>query len=128
MTRLSVISLVLLLAACDAGTRGLGDVPASRQQVEGAVFNVYASGDLAQAVRINRQFAPRIGPLAGQAAVAIQQATGCRVTEIAGDAAVLVGRLQCPSKVPACQVDAVLKGPRGASLPVIRRCSQTGSS
>lgn len=126
MIRIVLPLLLILLAACDAATTGLRDVPAVPQQIDGASFAVYRKGDLAQAVRTNRQFAPRIGPLAGQAAVAMQQATGCKVTDLAGDAAVLTGRLDCSGRPrPACDVDAVLKGARGASMPVTRRCTRS---
>ncbi|EAQ04534.1 lipoprotein, putative [Pseudooceanicola batsensis HTCC2597] len=124
MDRLIPIFLLILLGACDAAPTGFRGVPPSRHVVEGSQFSVYRKGGLAQAVRTNRQFAPRIGPLAGRAAVAIQQATGCRVTELAGDAAVLVGRLRCDAPVArACEVDAELRGRRGMRLPVVRRCA-----
>ncbi|MBY6157825.1 hypothetical protein [Pseudooceanicola nitratireducens] len=116
------LCLILLLAGCAAPTLGFRGAVVSDHVVEGCRFKVYHSGDQAQAVRINRQFAPRIGPLAGRAAIAMQQGTGCRVTEMAGDAAVLVARLSCGAPHPSCKVDAVLKGRRGFRLPVVRDC------
>jgi len=105
---------LMLLAGCAAPTSGFRGAVATEVVVEGSRFQVYRKGDQAQAVRINRQFAPRIGPLAGRAAIAMQQVTGCRVTDMAGDAAVMVGRLSCTATpVAACKVDAVLKGRRG---------------
>ncbi|GGE41851.1 hypothetical protein GCM10011360_31680 [Primorskyibacter flagellatus] len=113
----------LLLAACDAPTRGFGGAEVSRHVVEGSSFTVHLKGDQAQAVRTNRQYAPRVGPLAGRAAMAMQQASGCRVRRIAGDAAVLVGALSCSAAAhPACEVDAVLVGRRGLRVPVRRTC------
>lgn len=115
--------MLLILTACAAPTSGFRGVPGQPVHVEGSDFMIYRKGDQAQAVRVNRQYAPRIGPLAGRAAMAMQQATGCRVTDMAGDAAVLVARLSCKAAVrPACQVDAVLKGPRGVRIPVVRDC------
>ena len=114
----------LLLTACDAPTRGFGGAEVSRHAVEGSSFTVHVKGDQAEAVRTNRQYAPRIGPLAGRAAVAMQQASGGRVTRIAGDAAVLVGALSCSAAPrPACEVDAELLGRRGLRVPVRRTCS-----
>jgi hypothetical protein len=115
--------VMLLLAGCAAPTSGFRGAVASEVVIEGSRFQIYRKGDQAQAVRTNRQFAPRIGPLAGRAAVAMQQVTGCRVTDMAGDAAVLVARLSCGGpRVAACQVDAILKGRRGVRVPVVRRC------
>ncbi|WP_407494562.1 hypothetical protein [Pseudooceanicola sp. MF1-13] len=114
---------LVLLAGCAAPTSGFRGAVSSDVVVEGSRFQVYRSGDQAQAVRVNSQFAPRIGPLAGRAAIAMQLVTGCRVTDMAGDAAVLVGRLSCAAApVDACEVDAVLKGRRGYRMPVVRRC------
>lgn len=123
MTRPGLLILSLLVGACDAPTPGFRGAVVSRHVVDGAAFTVHHKGGQAEAVRTNRQYAPRIGPLAGQAAVAVQQATGCRVTQLAGDAAVLVARLSCGgAPVAACQVDAVLRGRRGVSVPVYRDC------
>ena len=95
--------------------------------VEGSAFTVHLKGGMAEAVRTNTQMAPRIGPLAGRAAIAMQAASGCRVRDIAGDAAVLVARLSCGGTTrPACEVDAVLKGRRGLQEPVVRRCGDAG--
>lgn len=113
---------LMLLAACDAPTRGFGGAEVSRHTVDGSSFTIHHDGGMAQAVRTNRQLLP-IGTLAGQAAIAMQQATGCRVRDLAGDAAVLVARLNCGKAVaPTCEVDAILKGRRGMQIPVVRRC------
>ncbi|WP_205965382.1 hypothetical protein [Pseudooceanicola onchidii] len=119
----AVLSCLPILAACDAPTPGFRGADVSRHTVDGSTFAVYVKGETAQAVRTNRQFAPRIGPLAGQAAVAMQAASGCRVTRLGGDAAVLVGSLSCGGRPRApCDVDAVLQGPRGFRAPVLRAC------
>ncbi|WP_375175760.1 hypothetical protein [Pseudooceanicola sp.] len=116
--------LLFMLAACDAPTPGFRGAEVSRHVIDGSAFTVHVKGGMAQAVRTNRQFAPRIGPLAGRAAVAMQQASGCRVTRIAGDAAVLVARLSCgKGQGRACEVDAVLAGRRGLRVPVVRHCT-----
>ena len=123
MTRLILVLVAISVTACDAPTSGFRGGEVSRHQIGGAAFTVYVKGGQAQAVRTNRQYAPRVGPLAGQAVVAMQRASGCRVTEVAGDAAVLVGRLSCKAKKwPACDVDALLKGRRGLRVPVRETC------
>jgi hypothetical protein len=122
MMRVFFVLIGLTLTACDAPTPGFQGSEVSRHVIEGSSFTVYVKGSTAQAVRTNRQFAPRIGPLAGRAAIAIQQASGCRVTSLSGDAAVLVARLSCAKPVRPCDVDAELKGRRGFSLPVVRTC------
>ena len=122
--RFGPVILLCVLAACDAPTPGFRGAEVSRHVIEGSAFTVHVTGGLAEAVRTNAQWAPRIGPLAGRAAIAIQRASGCRVTEMAGDAAVLMARLSCSAPVrPACEVEAVLKGRRGYRLPVVRHCA-----
>ena len=119
------LSLILLLgfAACDAPTREFRGAAVSRHTVDGSSFTVHVAGGTAQAVRTNRGFSPRIGALAGRAAVAMQAASGCRVSRIAGDAAVLVGDLSCGvAGHPACAVEATLTGRRGFRAPVVRHC------
>jgi hypothetical protein len=123
----SLLPLICLaLAACDAPTPGFRGAEVSRHVVDGSAFTVNVKGDTAEAVRTNRQYAPRIGPLAGRAAVAMQAASGCRVTRMGGDAAVLVAKLSCGrDRVRACDVDATLVGPRGYRAPVVRACATT---
>ena len=125
MMRLSVVLIALTLMACEAPTPGFRGAEVSRHVIEGSSFTVYVKDSTAQAVRTNRQFAPRIGPLAGRASIAMQRASGCRVKSLSGDAAVLVARLSCGGPIRACDVDADLKGRRGYSLPVLRRCGDT---
>ena len=115
--------VVALLAGCAAPVDEFRGVPGARASVDGSEFMIYRKGDQAQSVRTNVQYAPQIGPLAGRAAVAMQQVTGCRVKYMAGDAAILVGELSCPATDhPPCEVDAGLKGRRGYRLDVTRRC------
>ncbi len=120
---------ILAVAGCDAPTHGFARTAPIQQVVQGSHFNIYHDGNQAQAVRTNVEFAPRIGPLATRAVIAMQQATGCRVSDLAGDAAVLVGRLSCTKKPrPACAVDATLRGQRGYRLPIRHACTAPLSS
>ncbi len=90
-----VLTLLLVLAACSAGTPHFRDVPATRIAVNGSVFDVRVRGKLAEAVRVNTQYAPRLGPIRDRAALAMAQVSGCPVLDVLGDAAVTVGVLGC---------------------------------
>ena len=85
----------LMLAACSAGTPHFRDVQAKRIAVNGSVFDVRVRGDLAEAVRVNSQYAPRLGPIRERAAMAMAQVSGCPILDVLGDAAVTVGVLGC---------------------------------
>ena len=86
---------LLLLAACSAGTPHFRNVPATRVAVNGSVFDVRVRGKLAEAVRVNAQYAPRLGPIRDRAALAMAQVSGCPILDVLGDAAVTVGVLGC---------------------------------
>ena len=49
----------------------------------------------AEAVRLNPQYAPRLGPIGDRAAFAMAQVSGCRVTGVLGDQVVITGVLDC---------------------------------
>ncbi|CAD0186407.1 hypothetical protein RUESEDTHA_03315 [Ruegeria sp. THAF57] len=89
------LTLLLMSAACSAGTPHFNDVPATRIAVNGSVFDVRVRGELAEAVRINTQYAPRLGPIRERAALAMAQVSGCPILDVLGDAAVTVGVLGC---------------------------------
>ncbi|QBF29983.1 hypothetical protein [Thalassococcus sp. S3] len=84
-----------LLCACNAPTRHFRDVPLTRIAVEDSIFDIRIKGELAEAVRINRQYAPRLGPIGPRAARAMAHISGCEVERILGDQAVILGILDC---------------------------------
>ncbi|MCG7522125.1 hypothetical protein [Ruegeria sp. Ofav3-42] len=86
---------LLVLAACSAGTPHFRNLPATRVAVNGSVFDVRVRGELAEAVRINTQYAPRLGPIRDRAGLAMAQVSGCPILDVLGDAAVTVGVLGC---------------------------------
>ncbi len=96
MTRYLVISLLFLLAACTGGQGHFAGAKLTRVSLEGAVFEVRLRGNLAEAIRINPQYAPRLGPLRALAEEAMAVASGCEVTTVLGDQAVMIGVLDCP--------------------------------
>lgn len=87
--------LPLLLAACSSGTPHFRNAPATRVAVNGSVFDVRVRGELAEAVRVNPQYAPRLGPIRDRAALAMAQVSGCPILDVLGDAAVTLGVLGC---------------------------------
>ncbi len=93
--RYVMIIIALMLAACGGPTPYFRGIPASTVTVEGSTFDVRRKGDLAEAIRTNSQYAPRMGPIARRAELAMEQVTGCRVSEIRGDQAVILGKLDC---------------------------------
>lgn len=85
----------LVLMSCAQATPHFAGIPATRVEVDGSVFDVRVRGNLAEAVRVNRQYAPRLGPIRDRAEIAMAHASGCPVIEVLGDAAVTTGVLGC---------------------------------
>lgn len=90
--------LAIILAACDAPSPHFRDSPVTRVDVEGSVFDVRVRGNLAEALRINPQYAPRFGPIRGRAGFAMAQVSGCKVVEVLGDQALATGVLACEGR------------------------------
>lgn len=100
MRTLFLAVLSLLLAACNTPGPHFRGLPATRVTVEGSTFDVRVRDRLAEALRINPEYAPRFGPIQDRAGVAMQQVSGCRVTEVRGDQALATGLLDCGSDPP----------------------------
>ena len=90
-----IMSLSVALAACNTPTTPFRGAVAQRISVEGSTFDVRLRGDLAEAIRINMQYAPRLCPIEGRAATAMALVSGCRVTRVTGDQALMLGQLDC---------------------------------
>ncbi|MCR8824975.1 hypothetical protein [Pseudosulfitobacter koreensis] len=95
MRTLFLIVVSLLLAACNTPGPHFRGLPATRVTVEGSTFDVRVRDRLAEALRINPEYAPGFGPIQDRAGVAMQQVSGCRVTEVRGDQALATGLLDC---------------------------------
>ena len=121
---------MLFLAACNAPTGYFRGGPPARIAVNGSVFDVRARGTLAEAIRVNPEYAPRFGPIRGRAALAMALATGCSVSRVLGDQAQAVGRLDCPAatavRVPVRRICRLVE-PGGADYPAYR-CRLPGSA
>ena len=91
---------VCTLAACNAAGPHFRHLPATQITVEGSVFDVRVNRRLAEAIRVTREYAPRLGPVAGRAALAMELVSGCEVTQVRGDAAQVTGLLDCGAGPP----------------------------
>lgn len=94
--RLSLLLLALsTLVACNTPTLPFRGIAPVRVTIDGSTFDVRVRGDLAEAIRVNAQYAPRLGPIEDRAARAMAQVSGCRVKRVTGDQALLLGQLDC---------------------------------
>lgn len=87
---------LILLSACNTPSPGFRGIAPVRVTVDGSVFDVRVMGTLAEAIRVNPEYAPRMGPIGPRAARAIAQVSGCTVTRIGGDQAMIKAALDCP--------------------------------
>jgi len=99
MKFLSLLCLLALTACNTAGPHFRG-LPATRVTVEGSTFDVRVQEHLAEAIRVNREYAPRFGPIRARAAKAMALVSGCKVTEVRGDQAQAIGLLDCGKGPP----------------------------
>ncbi len=95
-----MVVLVLVLAACNTPSPHFRGAVVTRVVVDGSVFDVRVRGNLAEAVRVNHQYAPRFGPIRGRAGFAMAQVSGCKVSKVAGDQALATGVLACGGRAP----------------------------
>ena len=93
--------VVLLLTACNTAGPGFRGVPATRITVEGSTFDVRIKDNRAEAIRVNAQYALRVGPIGARAQIAIEGASGCAVRKMGGDQAQIVAELSCKGAPPA---------------------------
>lgn len=95
MRVLKVSLFLLLLTACNTPGPHFRGLEAARITVEGSTFDVRVRDRLAEALRVNPQYAPRFGPIAGRARQAMEAVSGCTVREVRGDQALATGLLDC---------------------------------
>ncbi|EBA17234.1 lipoprotein, putative [Roseobacter sp. SK209-2-6] len=94
MRFLTYLPLSVLIACSTPDPHFKGQV-ATRVTIEGSTFDVRLRGNLAEALRINPEYAPRLGPLRQRAAKAMESVSGCRVSGVLGDQALMTGILNC---------------------------------
>ena len=90
-----MLLLPLLIAACNTLSPQFRGIQATRVTVEGSIFDVRVRDNLAEAIRVNAEYAPRFGPIRQRASIAMAQVSGCEVKDISGDQALAKGRLKC---------------------------------
>ncbi|WP_294608637.1 hypothetical protein [Roseovarius sp.] len=98
--RLPVWTLLPLLAACNTPGQEFRGIDPVRVSIAQSTFDVRVDGTYAQAIRLNREWAPRFEAVAPRGAAAIQKVSGCRVTRLWGDQAVMLARLDCGAGAP----------------------------
>lgn len=88
----------MLLAACNTPGPHFRGLPAQQVTVQGSTFDVRVRGEVAEAIRINAEYAPRFSPIRERAAIAMAQVSGCKVKDVRGDQALATGLLDCRRK------------------------------
>lgn len=90
-----LILMGVALVACNTPGPHFRGLPATRVTVDGSTFDVRVRDRLAEALRVNMEYAPRFGPIRDRARVAMEQVSGCKVSEVRGDQALATGLLDC---------------------------------
>ena len=96
--RALLILMALAVAGCNTPSRDFRGIEARRIAVAGSSFDVRVRGELAEAIRVTAQYAPRLGPVEGRAALAMAAVSGCEVTRVTGDQALMLGQLDCDGR------------------------------
>jgi len=121
MRVLFLLLCLIGLAACNTAGPYFRGLPATRIAVEGSIFDVRVNGELAEALRVNPEYAPRFGPIRKRAAFAMATVSGCTVKDVLGDQALATGWLDCRDRhaplldVASCRV--VIGPSRNARVP-----------
>ena len=89
------VLFIVCLCACNRAGPHFRGLPATRVTVDGSVFDVRVRGELAEAQRVNTEYAPRLGLIGPRAALAMAHVSGCRVKQVLGDQAMVTGVLDC---------------------------------
>ncbi|MBE1285878.1 MAG: hypothetical protein GJ676_21370 [Rhodobacteraceae bacterium] len=103
---------IIGLFGCNAPDPHFRDVTPVRVKVDESVFDIRVRGNLAEAIRVNPQYAPRFGPIRDRAAIAMAQVSGCDVVDVLGDQAQATGLLSCEGRDPGWAIKAAIAAPR----------------
>ena len=93
--RLTFLALLTTLAACNTPSREFEGLVAQRVTIDGSTFDVRVRGELAEAIRLNMEYAPRFGAIETRAVRAMEVVSGCSVKQVTGDQAQALGQLDC---------------------------------
>ena len=99
-TLLICLICLLGLSGCNTPSPAFHGLPFTRVTVEGSTFHVRVKGRRAEAIRVNPEYAPRLGVIELRAAHAMAMVSGCRVAGVKGDQAQAFGRLDCGKGAP----------------------------
>jgi len=89
------MAMAIGMSACNTAGPHFRGLPATRITVEGSTFDVRVRDELAEAIRVNAEYAPRFGPIKLRAGIAMAQVSGCKVKDVRGDQAQATGILDC---------------------------------
>ena len=95
MTPRVYLLAVIALAACNTPSPGFRGIAPVRITVGQSTFDVRVDGNRAEAIRLNREWAPNMKAVAPRAVAAIEKVSGCEVTKLGGDQALIAARLKC---------------------------------
>ena len=109
-----VLMSCLVAVACNAPTPHFRGAEVTRVSVQGSTFDIRHRGRLAEAIRVNSEYAPRLGPIGRRAEIAMEAVTGCDVIEIRGDAALILGIMDCG--------DGARTPPMASYIPLYQDC------
>lgn len=108
--------LLLSLAACDTPGLDFKGIEPTRIEVSGTLFDVRIRGRMAEAIRLTPDPAPRWLRVGAKAGFAIEKVSGCKISRLGGDTAVVTAHLRCagasmPPALPpklhyVCDIDA----------------------
>jgi len=98
MIRFVFMSL-LCLSACAVPSPHFAGIDPVQAEIHDSRFEMRRKGNLVEVIRVNREWAPRLSEQLGRRAeIAVEQAYGCPVRDIRGDAALMIARLKCGKK------------------------------
>lgn len=89
--------LGMMLASCSSSHPAFMGVEATVVEVQGSTFQIRIKEELAEAIRTNFEYVPKIGDTFPKAKIAIEMVSGCTVVpdSMRGDPALMVARLKC---------------------------------
>lgn len=95
MRAILFIGGLALAAGCDTPGPDFRGIAPVRITVGQSTFDVRVDGNRAEAIRLNREWAPNIKAVAPRAVVAIEKVSGCEVRKLGGDQALIRAKLKC---------------------------------
>ena len=95
MKRWIALPVFAVLMACDTPSPAFRGIEPVRITVGKSTFDVRVRGNRAEAIRLNTEWAPRLAAVAPRAKAAIEKVSGCEVTKLEGDQALILARLKC---------------------------------